>query len=143
MSMMTDLRARLVTDATITGIVGSRIRMNRSEQSDALPRIVLHQISGDHKHHMTAATGKVTGRVQVDCHASSPIEAEALAEAVRQSLDGFRGQMNSGTFVSMCHLNNERNFYNPPHDGGHASDGVDTVQVDYLIGWTLSVPTPT
>ena len=141
MSLMTDLRARLVADATLAGIVGTRVRMNRSEQSDALPRVVIHQISGDHKHHMTAATGKATGRVQIDCHASSPVEAESIAEAVRQSLDGFRGQVNSGTFVSMCHLDSERADYASPRQGGHASDGVDSIQLDYLIGWSVTVPT--
>ena len=140
MSMSTDLRAHLVADSGVSAIT-TRIRLKRSEQSDDLPRIVIHRISGDHKHHMTAATGKVIGRFQIDCHASSPIDAEALAEAVRQSLDGFRGTMNGGTFVEMCHLDDERDTYTPPLEGGRASDGVDTTQLDYLIGWNVSVPT--
>jgi hypothetical protein len=139
MSIKTDLRAHLADDNTISGIT-SRIRLSRSEQSDSLPRVVIHQIDGDHKHHMTAATGKAIGRFQIDCHAATPIAAEALAEAVRQALDGFRGEMNSGTFVSMCHLIDERTDYTPPHEGGHADKGVDTVQLDYRIGWTVSVP---
>ena len=80
------------------------------------------------------------GRVQIDCHASSPVEAESLAEAVRLRMDGFRGEMNSGVFVQSCHLDDERMFYDPPHQGGHAEDGVDTKQLDYLIGWGVPVP---
>lgn len=140
MSMMTDLRARLVGDNAISGMVGTRIRMNRSEQSDTLPRIVLTQVSGDHDHHLTAAAGHASGRVQINCHASSPVEADSLAEAVRLRMDGFRGEMNSGVFVHSCHLDDERMLYDPPQEGQHASGGVDTKQLDYLIGWGVPVP---
>lgn len=140
MSLMTDLRTRLVSDPAINAAVGTRIRMNRSEQSDALPRVVIRQISANHEHHMTAATGKAIARVQIDCHASSPVQAESIAESIRQSLDGFRGLMGS-TYVSMLHHDNDRMYYEPPIEGGHASSGVDTVQTDYQIGWTVSVPT--
>jgi len=139
MSLLTDLQARLVADSGISAIT-TRIRLSRSEQSDALPRVVVHKISSQHEHHMLAATGKATARVQIDCYANSPVSADALAEAVRQALDGFRGTMNSGVFVSMCHLDNERTTYDAPLEGGHASGGVDGVQLDYMIGWSVSVP---
>lgn len=140
MSLLTDLRAHLVADAGVAAIT-TRVSMYRSNQSDGLPRVVLHTISGDHKHHMLAATGKVITRVQIDCHATTPVGAEALAEAIRQALDGFRGQMNSGTYISMCHLDSERSLYDPPHEGRNESGGVDTVQLDYMVGWTATVPT--
>lgn len=139
MSLLTDLRAHLVADAGVSAIT-TRVSMSRSNQSDALPRVVLHTISGDHKHHMAAATGKVITRVQIDCHAATPVGAEALAEAIRQALDGLRGTMNSGTFVSMCHLDSERSIYDPPHEGRNESGGIDTVQLDYMIGHTVTVP---
>jgi len=140
MSLLTDLRAHLVADSGVSAIT-NRIRMYRSEQADASPRIVLHKISGDHKQHMTAATGKAIARIQIDCHGSSPVNSEVLAEAIRRSLDGFRGSMNSGTYISMCHLEDERTQYIPPLEGEHADGGVDSVQLDYLLGWSLSVPT--
>lgn len=139
MSMLTDLRARLVADAGVNAIT-TRIRLVRSEQSDTLPRIVIHQINGNHEHHMTAATGVVNGRVQIDCHATSPVGSLALAEAVRQSLDGFQGSMGS-TFVMTCHLDDERPQYTPPIEGGHPEAGVDAVQLDYIIGWQVTIPT--
>lgn len=140
MSLLTDLRAHLVADSGFSAIT-TRVRLYRSEQSDTEPRMVIHQISGDHKHHMTAATGKAIARIQLDCYGTSPVGAEALAEVVRQALDGFRGVMNSGVFISMCHLDSERSSYTPPLEGGSPEGGVDVVQIDYLIGWSVSIPT--
>lgn len=139
MSMLTDLRSRLAADSGVSAIT-TRVAMYVSNQSDALPRITIHQVSGDHEHHMLAATGKAIGRVQINCYASTPVGSETLAEAVRQSLDGFRGLMGS-TFVSMCHLEDERSQIDEPKEGRNESGGVYSVQIDYTIGWTVSVPT--
>lgn len=139
MSLLTDIRARLVADATISGIT-TRIAMSVSNQSDSLPRITLHTIGADHEHHMIAATGIVQGRIQIDCHASSPVNADVLAEAVRQSLDGYRGAIGS-TNVSTCHLADERSLVTPPVDGRDQSGGVFTKQLDFTIGYRVTVPT--
>lgn len=139
MSLLTDLRARLVADSGVSAIT-TRVALYRSNQSDGLPRVVMHTISESDEHHMLAATGKVQGRVQIDSHAATPVGAEALSEAVRQSIDGFRGLMGS-TFVSTCHKASARSLVTPPHEGRDESGGVYTVQTDYLIGWSVSVPT--
>ena len=139
MSMMTDLRARLVADAGVSAIT-TAIAMSTSNQFDSLPRITLHNVSGGHEHHMGAASGIVQGRVQINCHASAPIGTEALAEAVRQSLDGFRGLMGS-TYVSTCHLSDEREQTVQPVEGRDETGGVFTKQLDFTIGYGVTVPT--
>jgi len=135
MSLRTDLRTRLLA-ATTGATVSGQVR----NEGDDLPAVTIHVISADHEHHMLAAAGKVQGRIQVDCHASTPLAAEALAEEVRQSIDGFRGTIGS-TFVSTCHLDSERTTETPPIEGNNESGGVYTVQQDYLIGYSVSVPT--
>lgn len=139
MSLLTDMRARLVADAGVSAIT-TRVAMYVSNQSDALPRITLETVGSDHEHHMLAATGKARGRIQINCHAATPVGSEALAEAVRQSLDGFRGLMGS-TFVSMCHLDDERSLVEQPQEGRDETGGVYSVQLDYSVAWTVSVPT--
>ena len=140
MSMLTDLIARLSADSDISNLTSTRIRLNRAAQGDALPRIVIHLIGSDHEHHLTAATGFVQARVQIDCNASYPYIAENLAEFVRQSLDGFRGLMGS-TFISTLHLDDERMLRTPPNAGADDSEGVDTKQMDFIVGWRVPVPT--
>ena len=140
MSLLTDMVSRLTADASVAALVGSRVRVNRSAQGDALPRIVITQVSGDHEHHLTGASGFVQGRIQIDCHAVYPYLADNLSEAVRQSLDGFNGLMGS-TPVSTMHLSEERTISTPPNPGGGDAEGVETNQTDYTVGWTVSIPT--
>ena len=137
--MQTDLIARLVADADVTALVGQRVSLNRSPQGDGLPRIVITTINTDSEHHLGAATGFKQGRVQIDCHAQYAGDAETLAEKVRLSLDGFRGTM-GGTFVSTMHLSDERSFETAPQSGADDSKAINTVQVDYMIGWRVPVP---
>lgn len=139
MSLLTDIRSRLIADAGVSAIT-TRIAMSISRQSDGLPRMTLHTISGNHEHHMTAAVGLVQARIQIDCHSTSAVNADALAEAVRQSLDGYRGAIGS-TNVSTCHLADERSLVTPPVDGRDQTGGVFTKQLDFLIGYRVTVPT--
>ena len=44
--MLQDFVARLVADSAVNALVSTRIRLNRSEQTDALPRVVVYQICG-------------------------------------------------------------------------------------------------
>jgi hypothetical protein len=139
MSVLTDIQSRLVADAGVSAIT-TNISLSVSNEGDTLPRVTIHTVSAAHKHHTTAATGKVVGRVQIDCHAGSPVGSEALAEAVRQSLDGYRGTVGA-TFVSMCHLDDERSQVTAPTEGRNESGGIFTVQQDYSVGWSVTVPT--
>lgn len=140
MSIKTAIVARLAADATIQSLVSTRIRIGRAHQTDALPRIVVSQIDGDHKEHLAAATGKVIGRYQVDCYAGTPKKAHEVADAVRERMHGWRG-LSDDTFISMVALNDERDGYDPPLPGQDTEGGVDYVQQDYMIGWTTSIPT--
>lgn len=139
MTLKPAIKSHLEDDTDVTDLVSTRIRVNRSEQSDAdSARIVIDVISADHKHHMTAATGKVIYRVQLNCYGTSPKNAATIAEKVRLRMDGFRGAMGSG-FASMCHLVDERDQDTPPVSGHDR--GTHGIQQDYLIGWGVPVPT--
>ena len=127
----------LNTVSGLTTLVGSRIRIGFAEQSDPRPYLVIHHIDSEHAHHMTAATGKAIDRYQFDCVGSTTVQASNVAEQVRQALDGFRGVMDS-VYVSMCHLDSERDDNTAPIEGLHT--GIFVVQQDYRIGWTVSVP---
>lgn len=138
MSLKSSIITYLNTVDGLADLVEDRISFNRAEQNDGSPRITVMQVDGAHQHHMTAATGKVIGRFQFDCHADKPIAAASVAEQLRLALDGYRGSMGDA-FVSMCHLVDERDVELPPIEGAHT--GISTVQQDYMIGWAVTVPT--
>lgn len=138
MSMKSSLITYLNTETNVTNLVGGRIRNVYAEQNDALPYIVVHNIDAIHEHHMASASGFIQGRFQFDCYGESPISAMNVAEQLRQSLDGFRGTMGD-VFVSSCLLDAERDDITQPIEGAHT--GIYSVQQDYMIGWSVSVPT--
>lgn len=137
MSIRPGLVTYLNTKTGLTDLVGSRIGFLRAAHDDSLPYVIIQQISGDHKQHMTAATGKVVGRFQFDCYGATLLSATAVAEQLRLALDGYRGAMGSA-FVSCCHLEDERDQFDVPTGG--EEDGITSVQQDYIIAWTVSVP---
>jgi len=137
MSVKSSLITHLTGVAGLSALVGSRVGFSRVSHGDALPYIVANQVSGDHKHHMTAATGIVVGRFQFDCYGASLLEATNVAEQLRLALDGKRGTVGD-VFFSSCHLADERDGFENPSGG--EQDGISSVQQDYMIGWTVSVP---
>lgn len=138
MSIKSSLITYLKTKSGLTDLVGTRIRFAFAEQTDKPPYIVINNIDNVHKHHMTAASGQVVGRFQVDCYGSTPLSAMNVAEQVRLSLDGKQGTVGAD-YLELCHLDSERDDTTPPVPG--ADTGIYAVQQDYLIGWSVSVPT--
>ena len=138
MSVKSSLITYLKAETNLSALIGDRIYIGWAEQGTTLPYIVAHQIDAIHEHHMASATGLVQGRFQFDCYGQTTVAAENVAEQVRQSLDGFRGAMGS-VFVSTCHLESERDDTIQPVEGAHR--GIYSVQQDYMISWSVSVPT--
>lgn len=129
----------LLTRSAVTDLVGSRISPNRVAQGvDQFPRLVYRRISGRHEHTLAGASRECNARLQLTCQAQNYGEAKALAEALRNSLDGFRGSMGGAT-VTGCHLDNDPDGFKPPSDG--SDDGVHEVMCDYLIQHRVSQPT--
>lgn len=145
MSIKGDLVTYLRAFPGLTALVGTRVAFHHAAQSwrtsagAVQASVVIQQIDGDHKHHTRGATGRVIGRFQLTCIDDDGVGGEAVAEQVRQALDGYRGAMGS-TWISMCNLADQRSEHVPPSDGGGLGTYVESM--DYMIGWTVTVPTP-
>lgn len=114
MSIATAIRTQLVDNATVFAIVGEKISLVQAGKGDALPYIFITRISGGHTHHMTGSGQLVTSTYQLSCWQTSPILAYVLADAVRNTLDTFRGELGSGdetATVRMCHLVDETDLF--------------------------------
>lgn len=104
-----DLRPALVAflygDSTISTLVGGgvtkanggrRIDPIRVRQGITAASLVYNTISGIGDHHNEGPSGLGTERIQIAAWAATPDEAQALARAVKNRLDGYRGAMGSG-----------------------------------------------
>jgi hypothetical protein len=83
--MQSDLRTRLLADATISGLVGTRVDWDARPQGKSLPAITIAKTE-NHDQHMGGPQVTRGPIIQVDCWASKPIDAHTLGEAVIAAL---------------------------------------------------------
>lgn len=100
--MIEGVRTALLADATVAGLVGTRVYPRYLPQGGALPAIALHLISGVPDQASSGPTGPIERRVQVDCWAERYAAAASLAKAVRDRLDGLNGTFSGITFGGRC-----------------------------------------
>ena len=93
MTMEADLRARLIADVTVGGLIGTRVYPAYRTQGDALPAITYSRVFTNRQAHNDGPIGVIGARMQISCWADSYAGARAVAEAVRNSLDGFDGEL--------------------------------------------------
>lgn len=87
------LRHYLLADGGIAGIVGTRVFPIKLPQGEIRPSIVYTRISDAGDHHMGGASGLGRPRIQVDSWAQTYDVAAALADSVKERIDGFRGSI--------------------------------------------------
>lgn len=80
--MQTQLRTRLLNDATISGLVGTRVDWNVRPQGKPLPAITLYLPNDIRDQHMGGLQTTRGPEVQVDVWAETASEAATLREAV-------------------------------------------------------------
>lgn len=90
------LRAFLLADATIAGLVVARIYPLKIPQGIKLTSIVYSEISSRGDHHMQGASGLASPRIQLSAWSPSADGAHALALAIKSRLDGYKGTMGTG-----------------------------------------------
>ena len=105
--MKTALRSRLLADATISGLVGTRIDWGLRPQGKPLPAITLTLLPTPRDYHMGGAQHTQHYLVQIDCWAASYASAEAVRQAVIAEMEPASGSF-QGSFVQRDHDMPER-----------------------------------
>ena len=80
--MQMQLRTRLKNDATISGLVGTRVDWDIRPQGKSLPAITLGEIDDPRDQHMDGLQTTRGTLVQVDCWAEKAADAVTLRDAV-------------------------------------------------------------
>lgn len=142
MSIRGDLRTHLAAQTGITNLIGGatpRIYPVRRPQAVTGDAICFWRTSGGHDHNLTGSSGTAIGTFAIEAISSSYTNADAIAEAIRQGMQGFSGTMGS-TAVKSVILDDEQDGYDDPLDG---SDVVTyRIALLYRIRYTESKPTP-
>lgn len=86
MDFQSGVRARLLANSTVSGIVGSRVDWVTRPQKAALPAISLQTVSDPRPDHLKGVDGARATRVQCDCWAVTYASAMTLARAAIAAL---------------------------------------------------------
>jgi len=107
------LRTLLLAQSSITALVPTQtVRDNTVEaivvdappQALELPYIVINQVAEDGMLCLDGTYGMQSTEVEIDCTASTPAKAQAIAAAVRTFLDDYTGTAGSSTIDAVLYL---------------------------------------
>jgi hypothetical protein len=137
MSVSADLRTFLLADSALAALIGTRLHPLRLPQNPTLPAMTYQWVSGERAHALDGAVGLSSPRVQFDCWAGTYLQAEAVFEAFRKRLDGFRGDIGSTpTKVQGAFFESERDMYEDSADAGTGSGvGMYRRSADFFINF--------
>lgn len=96
--MEENLIARLLANAGVAAIVGTRVYPGARPQGSALPALVLNKISGAPVYDDEGEAGLLTARMQIDAWGITYTAAKLLARAVRDCLSGLVGTQGTIAF---------------------------------------------
>ena len=102
------LRAALLADAAVSGLVAKRVYPHVLPQKPRLPAMTYSRVAAPRDVTTSGPDGTVRVRVQLDCWAQTYAEAWGLANAVRKALQGLRDDALLGVFMDA-----EREMHEP------------------------------
>lgn len=129
------LRAFLLADSQVASAVGSsRIFPSTMPQGESRPSLVFNRVTGVGDYHMQGPSGLAQVRFQIDAYAQDPDAATALANLVKDRIDGFRGVMgDDGSPPSVTPVRVQGVFQQMERDDYQADVSLYLLSRDYLI----------
>lgn len=105
--MIPAIYERLSTYTAVSDLVGDRIYPTKAPQDAELPCIIQRRFGGQSPKTQAGACSITDAQHEIDILATSPSQALAVADAVRNAMDGLRSVEIGSTYVRSAHLTNE------------------------------------
>ncbi len=103
------LKYIIVNNSTVKAIT-TRCYPATIPQNPEYPLVLYMKITGVRSHHLQGPSGSAHPRFQVEAWAATYAEVKALANAIREALDGYSGTV-SGCKVRSILIQSERDSY--------------------------------
>ncbi len=127
--MESDFINLIVSDTTVAGFVGSRVRPVVMSQGEQMPAVVVARVSGGPLYVDEGEVGLEEARIQVDCWSLDYTECKLLAAAIVSRLDQFSGEHGDTTF-SLSMLDDERDM---SESGANAAEYPMRISLDFIV----------
>lgn len=122
------VRYLLNANASITAIVGEKIRIGKADQGDVAPYIIYRKTNGSFPKSKDGNSSLAMAMVEVEVYAETYAQLATIATLVRQTLDGQAGTID-GHDIKLLTYETTRDTY----QDAAALDGIHMLQQDYLI----------
>jgi hypothetical protein len=132
------IHQRLKANNAVAALVSSRIRPDTIDPNEVMPAIRYEVVRSGSWHNVNAEPSEATTQLQIDCYGATRLEANTVAAAVVNNLDGLTGDIGD-VFINDCVLDNTYDRVDPPPAGGKNFRKRRTL--DFII--THTTPTPT
>lgn len=130
--METDLRAYLLADATIAGLVGDRLQWNRRAQRDVLfPQVALTRVAGRRGAHMGGPDGLSESIVQLDIYGLTVASVKTVADAVSSRLHGARFTQGNTEFQGVFQTGE-----NMSYEEDSSASRLERIRLDFAVWHT-------
>jgi Protein of unknown function (DUF3168) len=130
--------AWLRSQSSVTAIVGNRIYFAQPSQRAAYPCCVIKVPTRKYGHNLGGADGTSVATVAITALAIAESQVIALAEAIRNFADGFRGTQ-SGVGILSCLIDDEADDETAPPDG--SDNWIYQVTLEYRVAHRVPAPT--
>lgn len=126
------LRTYLLTISEVDALNGDKVYVSKSPQGAADTHVVIERVDDDHNNALDGTGGTVFADFDIDCKAKTPLEADTLAEAIKDEIDDYTGSMGDETCLAVI-FNGFDHRNEPIDDRGDAVRYVTTlaVQIQY------------
>lgn len=95
------LLTALAADAPLTALVGTRIYPVTAPQGTAAAYVTYEKVTGNPYHDHGGSGNLRWARISYMCHAPTYSQAKAVADAIRDVLDGYRGTLDDVSIGSI------------------------------------------
>ena len=108
---------RLRDASSVDALIAGRVYVGAAPTSAIHPYMVVQQVSGSPLYAYVGNSGTARASIQVDAYAQTPAAATAMRDAIKATLEDYRGTMGDDSlFVKRCALREERQSARAPTD---------------------------
>lgn len=113
MSAHAAVYARLSATAAVTALVAGRVFPDVLPDNPVYPAVTFEQTAGSSERGAQTDPLLLMARMQITAWAKSRVQARALADQLRRTLDRMRLATVGGAFVNDCFFEGEVDLYDP------------------------------
>ena len=128
------VRTYLLSQSAVNSLIGQRMYLDVLPQRATLPAATIAKVSESHDHTISNRSGFVQTRLQIECHSSSRLTSNSLAETIYKSgIAAVKGVTNSINIRGVTVDDGQRNGVIPDADGG--DDHQYVTQFDLMVSY--------